>query len=151
MKCPAKTHYEVCVDNWALACPGLTDIVLPANECTEGCECDDGFLFNGEKCIKEKDCGCFDNGRSYKVKVNMTRGLSGNDSLFFFCTFALIAMPLHCLCSQGRWCTKKTVKKNVPASQTKASSVKNIPALQRPNAWSEKELGHATTQARQHN
>lgn len=71
MKCPANSHYEVCADNWALTCPGLTDLVLPTQECTEGCECNDGFLFNGEKCIKEKTCGCFDNGRSYKVKVNM--------------------------------------------------------------------------------
>lgn len=46
---------------------------------------------------------------------------------------------------------KKTVGENVPASQTKASSVKNIPALRKANAWSRKELGHATTQARQHN
>lgn len=150
MKCPENSHYEVCADNWALTCPGLTDIVPPTQECTEGCECNEGFLFDGEMCIKEK-CGCFDNGRSYKVKVNMldvntkisllrfcqlncilalTRGGGGG----FMCTFALIAMPLHCLCSPARWCTKKTVEKNVPASQTKASCVKNIPALRTPNA-----------------
>lgn len=71
MKCPANSHYEVCANNWALTCPGLTDIVPATQECTEGCECNDGFLFDGEKCIIEKKCGCFDNGRSYKVKVNM--------------------------------------------------------------------------------
>lgn len=67
------------------------------------------------------------------------------------CTFALVAMPLHCVCSPGRWFSKKSVGKNVPASQTKVSSVKNILALEGPNAWSEKELWDATTQARQHN
>lgn len=88
MKCPRNTHYEVCADNWALTCPGLTDIVRPARECTEGCECDDGFLFNGENCIKEKTCGCFDNGRSYKVKVNM---VAVNTQTFLgFC-------QLHCI------------------------------------------------------
>lgn len=71
MKCPTNSHYEVCADNWALTCPGLTDIVFPTPECTEGCECNDGFSFNGEMCIEENKCGCFDNGKSYKVKINI--------------------------------------------------------------------------------
>uniref|UniRef100_H2RJX0 Fc gamma binding protein n=1 Tax=Takifugu rubripes TaxID=31033 RepID=H2RJX0_TAKRU len=66
MKCPTNSHYEVCADNWALTCPGLTDIVFPTPECTEGCECNDAFSFNGETCIEENKCGCFDNGKSYK-------------------------------------------------------------------------------------
>lgn len=84
MKCPANSHYEVCANNWALTCPGLTDIVPATQECTEGCECNDGFLFDGEKCIIKKKCGCFDNGRSYKVKVNM---LDANAQISFlgFC------------------------------------------------------------------
>lgn len=83
MKCPENSHYEVCADNWALTCPGLTDIVPPTQECTEGCECNEGFLFDGEMCIKEK-CGCFDNGRSYKVKVNML-DVNTKISLLRFC------------------------------------------------------------------
>lgn len=91
MKCPRNTHYEVCADNWALTCPGLTDIVRPARECTEGCECDDGFLFNGEKCIKEKECGCFDNGRSYKVKVNMV-AVNTQTNFLGFCQLRCITV-----------------------------------------------------------
>lgn len=123
MKCPTNSHYEVCADNWALTCPGLTDIVFPAPECTEGCECNDGFSFNGETCIEENKCGCFDNGKSYKVKNNirgintkiLILGLSRwlhqdqkNKSTFLTKThlcedlFALIAMSLHYLYSLVR-------------------------------------------------
>lgn len=170
MKCPANSHYEVCADNWALTCPGLTDIVLPAPECTEGCECNDGFSFDGETCIKDNKCGCTDNSKSYKVKMNLL-GINTQMSFFRLCQVGSIKMsevkaqqktkrtcvhvcphcnaPTHYLCSPVRWCTKTNVKRNAPVSQTKALFVKNIPALRRPNALSGKELEHAITQARQ--
>ncbi|XP_041845054.1 IgGFc-binding protein isoform X2 [Melanotaenia boesemani] len=66
MKCPTNSHYEVCADACSASCPGLTDIVECPTGCTEGCECDTGFLFNGQMCIKEADCGCYENGKSYK-------------------------------------------------------------------------------------
>uniref|UniRef100_A0A667ZSL4 Fc gamma binding protein n=1 Tax=Myripristis murdjan TaxID=586833 RepID=A0A667ZSL4_9TELE len=69
MKCPANSHYEVCTDACASACPGLSEIVPCPERCTEGCECDTGFLFNGQTCVKESECGCYDNGRTYKVLV----------------------------------------------------------------------------------
>uniref|UniRef100_A0A3Q1FXL3 Fc gamma binding protein n=1 Tax=Acanthochromis polyacanthus TaxID=80966 RepID=A0A3Q1FXL3_9TELE len=67
MKCPANSHYEVCAQACSASCPGLTEIVECPTSCTEGCECDAGFLFNGETCVKETECGCYDNGRSYKA------------------------------------------------------------------------------------
>ncbi|KAM3613584.1 uncharacterized protein V6R79_001825 [Siganus canaliculatus] len=66
MKCPANSHYQVCADACSVSCPGLTDIVQCSESCTEGCECTDGFLFNGHECVPETECGCYDNGRSYK-------------------------------------------------------------------------------------
>lgn len=106
MKCPTNSHYEVCADNWALTCPGLTDIVFPTPECTEGCECNDGFSFNGETCIEENKCGCFDNGKSYKVKINIwginTKTHIQTKTELCADLFALIAMPLHYLCSLVR-------------------------------------------------
>uniref|UniRef100_A0A665VUJ8 Fc fragment of IgG binding protein n=1 Tax=Echeneis naucrates TaxID=173247 RepID=A0A665VUJ8_ECHNA len=68
MKCPANSHYEVCADACSASCPGLTEIVQCSTSCTEGCECDDGFLFNGQICVKETECGCYDHGKTYRVK-----------------------------------------------------------------------------------
>ncbi|XP_070690944.1 IgGFc-binding protein [Pempheris klunzingeri] len=66
MKCPANSHYEVCADTCSASCPGLTEIVQCSTNCTEGCECDAGFLFNGQTCTKETECGCYENGKTYK-------------------------------------------------------------------------------------
>ncbi|KAJ4930907.1 hypothetical protein JOQ06_025210, partial [Pogonophryne albipinna] len=66
MKCPANSHYEVCADACSASCAGLTEIAQCSSSCTEGCECDAGFLFNGHVCVQETECGCYDNGRSYK-------------------------------------------------------------------------------------
>ncbi|KAK2910365.1 hypothetical protein Q8A73_008080 [Channa argus] len=66
MKCPSNSHYEVCADACSAACPGLTKIVQCSTSCTEGCECDAGFLFNGQRCVKETECGCYEKGKTYK-------------------------------------------------------------------------------------
>lgn len=71
MKCPANSHYEVCADACSASCPGLTEIVQCSTSCIEGCECDAGFLFNGQICVKETECGCYENGRNYKVKFSL--------------------------------------------------------------------------------
>ncbi|CAN9514343.1 unnamed protein product [Ophioblennius macclurei] len=66
MECPANSHYATCARPCSDSCPGLTDIVTCPDTCTEGCECDTGFLFNGEACVAENECGCHENGRTYK-------------------------------------------------------------------------------------
>ncbi|XP_034029562.1 IgGFc-binding protein-like [Thalassophryne amazonica] len=67
MKCPANSHYEVCADSCSTSCLGLTEIVQCSTSCTEGCECDAGFLFDGQTCVKDTECGCYDNGKTYKL------------------------------------------------------------------------------------
>ncbi|XP_056457899.1 IgGFc-binding protein [Gadus chalcogrammus] len=66
MKCPANSHYEVCSNNCGVACPGLTDVVECTNSCTEGCTCNDGFLFNGQSCVPMTQCGCYENGKTFR-------------------------------------------------------------------------------------
>uniref|UniRef100_A0A3B4ADD7 VWFD domain-containing protein n=1 Tax=Periophthalmus magnuspinnatus TaxID=409849 RepID=A0A3B4ADD7_9GOBI len=68
MKCPAHSHYEVCADSCSVACSGLTELVQCPISCTEGCQCDTGFLFNGQTCVKESECGCYDQGKTYKER-----------------------------------------------------------------------------------
>uniref|UniRef100_A0A3Q3INE2 VWFD domain-containing protein n=1 Tax=Monopterus albus TaxID=43700 RepID=A0A3Q3INE2_MONAL len=66
MKCPANSHYEECADACFAPCPGLTEIVQCPASCTEGCQCDPGFAFNGQMCVKETECGCYERGKTYK-------------------------------------------------------------------------------------
>lgn len=69
MLCPAHSHYELCSDVCSAACPGLTSIIQCPKTCTEGCACDRGFLFNGQLCVEHQQCGCYEQGRTFKVEL----------------------------------------------------------------------------------
>ncbi len=68
MSCPAHSHYELCADVCSAGCPGLTTIVQCPKTCTEGCACDNGYLFDGQQCVEHMQCGCYDQGRTFKVQ-----------------------------------------------------------------------------------
>ncbi|XP_033646303.1 IgGFc-binding protein-like isoform X2 [Asterias rubens] len=57
LECPEHSSYTQC----ASACPGTCfqpeDPACP-HICVEGCECDDGFLYDGEECVRQEECGC---------------------------------------------------------------------------------------------
>ncbi|KAM9309078.1 IgGFc-binding protein [Pholidichthys leucotaenia] len=78
MKCGANSHYEVCTQECSSPCPGLAEMVPCSETCTEGCECDIGFLFDGTKCVKESECGCYDDGKTYKPNQVMYQDDCGN-------------------------------------------------------------------------
>ncbi|XP_074979118.1 IgGFc-binding protein-like [Caretta caretta] len=64
VSCPANSHYEVCADLCTTTCSG--DIMDCPETCAEGCQCDDGFFFDGQGCVTLESCGCFERGRYYK-------------------------------------------------------------------------------------
>ncbi|XP_026548896.1 IgGFc-binding protein-like, partial [Notechis scutatus] len=66
MTCPANSHYEVCTDTCSNRCANVTDTEPCPETCMEGCQCDDGFLFDGVACIPKENCGCFSNGHYYQ-------------------------------------------------------------------------------------
>lgn len=41
--------------------------------CQEGCQCDDGFLFDGGECKTLDSCGCYVDGTFYKVRIYPAR------------------------------------------------------------------------------
>ena len=59
--CPPNSHYESC----GTACPP-TCFYIPgicAAVCQKGCQCNDGFVLNGNKCVPQSACGCSYQGR----------------------------------------------------------------------------------------
>ncbi|XP_050786524.1 IgGFc-binding protein-like isoform X3 [Gopherus flavomarginatus] len=64
VSCPANSHYEVCADLCTVACAG--NIMDCPETCAEGCQCDKGFFFDGQGCVTQESCGCFEQGRYYK-------------------------------------------------------------------------------------
>ncbi|XP_067094200.1 IgGFc-binding protein [Osmerus mordax] len=106
MKCPVNSHYEACADACSSACPSLTDVVK-CSKCSEGCECDAGFLFNGQTCVQQDRCGCYDNGRTY---------LAGEVAYLGDCSQKCSCDPLKGLVCVAHSCpanTKCLIKKDV--------------------------------------
>ncbi|XP_051901395.1 IgGFc-binding protein [Pristis pectinata] len=67
MKCPVHSHYESCADTCRSTCAGLTEQSPCPAFCSEGCECDPGFLSDGDRCVPVDRCGCLGNGRYYQL------------------------------------------------------------------------------------
>ncbi|KAM4703004.1 IgGFc-binding protein [Rhinophrynus dorsalis] len=66
LTCPANSKYKVCADVCSTTCAGITDPVKCPATCSEGCECDDGYFFDGQGCVSMDNCGCFENGKYYR-------------------------------------------------------------------------------------
>lgn len=67
LPCPANSHYEFCGN----ACPATcTDRTAPSRcteDCVETCQCNDGFVLSGDKCVPISGCGCSYNGAYYQA------------------------------------------------------------------------------------
>ncbi|XP_041091095.1 IgGFc-binding protein-like [Polyodon spathula] len=67
MTCPKNSQYEVCADTCGSACASIIAPLTCTSQCYEGCQCDPGFVFDGEQCVSSGNCGCSHNGRYMKV------------------------------------------------------------------------------------
>ncbi|XP_062895002.1 IgGFc-binding protein [Mobula hypostoma] len=67
LTCPPHSHYELCVDTCHSTCASLTEQRECPSSCSEGCECDPGFLLKGDRCVPSKECDCSSNGHDYKL------------------------------------------------------------------------------------
>uniref|UniRef100_A0A8C5F079 VWFD domain-containing protein n=1 Tax=Gopherus evgoodei TaxID=1825980 RepID=A0A8C5F079_9SAUR len=73
LRCPANGHYELCADLCTTTCARITDARKCPDTCAEGCQCDDGFLFDGQGCVPLQSCGCFNMGLYYKPNNTVLR------------------------------------------------------------------------------
>ncbi|TDG98066.1 hypothetical protein EPR50_G00214120 [Perca flavescens] len=61
--CPLNSHYEVCGTTCPSTCPSLSFPFACDTVCQEGCQCNDGFVLNGNQCVTPTACGCHHRGR----------------------------------------------------------------------------------------
>uniref|UniRef100_A0A8C8VK49 VWFD domain-containing protein n=1 Tax=Pelusios castaneus TaxID=367368 RepID=A0A8C8VK49_9SAUR len=66
LNCPAKSHYELCTHSCDFTCATLSTSPQCTERCFEGCQCNNGLLFDGESCVFLDGCGCFRHGRYIK-------------------------------------------------------------------------------------
>ncbi|XP_069856968.1 IgGFc-binding protein-like [Dipodomys merriami] len=71
MSCPDNSHYELCGPPCPASCPPPARLTTPAvceGPCTEGCQCDEGFVLSADHCVPlEGGCGCWDNGTYHEA------------------------------------------------------------------------------------
>ncbi|KFZ58355.1 IgGFc-binding protein, partial [Antrostomus carolinensis] len=58
LSCPPHSHYELCTRTCDFTCASLSAPAPCSWTCFEGCQCDDGHLFDGESCVSLEQCGC---------------------------------------------------------------------------------------------
>ncbi|PIO28123.1 hypothetical protein AB205_0063710, partial [Aquarana catesbeiana] len=65
LSCPANSKYDVCADVCSSTCAAVTYLPKCPTTCSEGCQCNDGFYFDGKNCVSMETCGCFKDGTYY--------------------------------------------------------------------------------------
>ncbi|NWQ93779.1 FCGBP protein, partial [Burhinus bistriatus] len=66
LSCPANSSYSLHTNLCVNSCAGLVDASKCPKTGVEGCGCDKGYIFDGDGCVPEDECGCFVDGKYYK-------------------------------------------------------------------------------------
>ncbi|XP_043959255.1 alpha-tectorin-like isoform X1 [Gambusia affinis] len=82
LTCPSNSHYELCGSSCPSSCPSLSFPFTCDTQCQEGCQCNNGFVLNGNQCVPPTSCGCFHDGRYRQAGEQFWDG----DECQSFCT-----------------------------------------------------------------
>ncbi|XP_051751504.1 IgGFc-binding protein isoform X1 [Ctenopharyngodon idella] len=102
LTCFKNSHYELCADTCSSTCASLTKS-QKCPMCQEGCQCDDGFLFDGGECKTLDSCGCYADGKFYKSGETVILGKCEGKCLCKAGVFS--CEPLEC--NKDQICGKK--------------------------------------------
>uniref|UniRef100_A0A8C3RUZ9 VWFD domain-containing protein n=1 Tax=Chelydra serpentina TaxID=8475 RepID=A0A8C3RUZ9_CHESE len=83
LACPLNSHYELCTKSCDFTCAGLSAPAQCTSKCFEGCQCNTGYMFDGEGCVSMDRCGCMHDGRYIKVGPGCSVQLLLSDCLFW--------------------------------------------------------------------
>ncbi|KAJ8332931.1 hypothetical protein SKAU_G00418270 [Synaphobranchus kaupii] len=62
LECPDQSHASTCADSCSNTCPEMLTPGL-CQRCSEGCQCNGSFVYNGNACVPFDQCGCVHHGR----------------------------------------------------------------------------------------
>ncbi|XP_016381115.1 alpha-tectorin-like [Sinocyclocheilus rhinocerous] len=101
--CPANSHYVVCGTSCPASCPSLSFPFQCTLQCQEGCQCNDGNVLNGDRCVPPVGCGCYHSGRYRQAGETFWHG----EECQFLCVCDGITGNVHCTpssCSEVEVC-----------------------------------------------
>ncbi|KAI4793325.1 hypothetical protein KUCAC02_032797 [Chaenocephalus aceratus] len=58
LSCPKGSHYEACGPSCPASCSDPHSEKQCKDPCVEGCQCDQGLVISGDRCVPQKGCGC---------------------------------------------------------------------------------------------
>lgn len=67
IQCQEFSHYSVCTSSCPATCSDLTAPQYCSSPCSEGCECDIGYVLSADSCVPVSKCGCEMAGKYYVV------------------------------------------------------------------------------------
>ncbi|RMC09520.1 hypothetical protein DUI87_13672 [Hirundo rustica rustica] len=67
LTCPPKSHYQLCARTCEHTCAGVSAPPPCSERCFEGCQCAQGLLFDGARCVLPGTCGCLHQGRYFQA------------------------------------------------------------------------------------
>ncbi|CAB1446239.1 unnamed protein product [Pleuronectes platessa] len=67
--CPTRSHYELCSSSCSSTCFSLEQ-PEPCPVCQEGCQCDEGLMSDGVRCVPVEECGCVVDGLYYQSAIS---------------------------------------------------------------------------------
>ncbi|CAJ1061665.1 LOW QUALITY PROTEIN: IgGFc-binding protein [Xyrichtys novacula] len=67
LECPEHSTPRNCVDSNSNSCPALLQPGSPAASCSESCQCDHEYVFEGGKCVPYSQCGCVHGDKYIKM------------------------------------------------------------------------------------
>ncbi|XP_072011215.1 IgGFc-binding protein-like [Engystomops pustulosus] len=65
--CPENSNYMLCSYDYPKTCSHLNLPSRGVDYCRENCDCEDGYLLEGDHCVHRAECGCVHDGIYYKV------------------------------------------------------------------------------------
>lgn len=97
----------MCTSACPASCSDLTAPLYCAHPCTEGCQCDTGYVLSGSRCVQPDDCGCEHNNLYYPLNGTFWASHSGEEGdCALRCTCGL-AGEVSCFnesCKEGEVC-----------------------------------------------
>ncbi|KAM8927861.1 IgGFc-binding protein-like [Pelodytes ibericus] len=104
--CPEHSRYKPCADICSTSCSSMYDIASCPTSCSEGCQCDNGYFYQGGSCVLPQECGCYYNKSYYRanqtvVSPDCSQRCTCNSGLSMICEPFACAADEMCTVVEG--------------------------------------------------
>lgn len=100
--CPTHSHYDICTSLCDDSCASLYTPLPCTSNCFEGCQCDEGYMSDGDTCVPIEKCGCVHDGLYLKSGESI---FSNNCTENIICSAPGQVVSVETRCGSEEICT----------------------------------------------